>query len=139
MGCIIGLILNRALPMEPSNLAMELPELTVPSIRNVLFKMWSRTKDFFSIAVPVLIIGSIIVEILLAYNLVTGYIYDREAERKRLRLNEQILTAREYDDRGALNESLRRIAQYLKILKTLLVFKGVFLSHFVKCEVISYK
>lgn len=48
--------------------------------------------------------------ILLAYNLVTGYIYDREAERKRLRLNEQILTAREYDDRGAFNESIRRAA-----------------------------
>lgn len=48
--------------------------------------------------------------ILLAYNLVTGYIYDREAERKRLRLNEQILTAREYDDRGAFNDSLRRAA-----------------------------
>jgi SPP1 gp7 family putative phage head morphogenesis protein len=48
--------------------------------------------------------------VLLGYNLVTGYIYGREAERKRLRLNEQILTAREYDDRGAFNESLRRSA-----------------------------
>ena len=48
--------------------------------------------------------------VLLGYNLVTGYIYGREAERKRLRLNEQILTAREYDDRGAFNDSLRRSA-----------------------------
>lgn len=48
--------------------------------------------------------------VLLAYNLVTGYIYGREAERKRLRLNEQILTAREFDDRGAFNDSLRRSA-----------------------------
>lgn len=48
--------------------------------------------------------------VLLAYNLVTGYIYNREAERKRLRLNEQILTAREYDDRGVFNDSLRRSA-----------------------------
>jgi hypothetical protein len=46
--------------------------------------------------------------VLLAYNLVTGYLYDREAERKRLRLNEQILTAREYDDRQMYNNSLRR-------------------------------
>lgn len=46
--------------------------------------------------------------ILLGYNLVTGYLYEKEAERKRLRLNEQILTAREYDDRGAYNDSLRR-------------------------------
>lgn len=48
--------------------------------------------------------------VLLAYNLVTGYLYDREAERKRLRLNEQILTAREYDDRQMYNSSLQRTA-----------------------------
>ena len=48
--------------------------------------------------------------VLLGYNLVTGYIYGKEAERKRLRLNEQILTAREYDNRGAFNDSLRRTA-----------------------------
>ncbi len=69
MACVIGLVLNKVLPLEPSNLAMELPDLTVPSMKNVLFKMWNRTKDFFSIAVPVLIIGSIIVEILLTYDL----------------------------------------------------------------------
>lgn len=47
---------------------------------------------------------------LLAYNLVTGYVYDREAERKRLRLSEQILTAREFDDRQMYNTSLQRAA-----------------------------
>jgi SPP1 gp7 family putative phage head morphogenesis protein len=54
--------------------------------------------------------GEWLVGILLAYNLVTGYLYDREAERKRLRLNEQILTAREYDSREMYNDSLRRTA-----------------------------
>ena len=47
---------------------------------------------------------------LVSYNLVTGYVYDREAERKRLRLNEQILTAREYDDRQLYSTSLQRAA-----------------------------
>jgi SPP1 gp7 family putative phage head morphogenesis protein len=47
---------------------------------------------------------------MLSYNLVTGYVYDREADRKRLRLNEQILTAREYDSREMYNESLRKAA-----------------------------
>jgi SPP1 gp7 family putative phage head morphogenesis protein len=51
-----------------------------------------------------------LVGVLLAYNFVTGYLYDREAERKRLRLNEQILTSREYDDRQLFNESLRKSA-----------------------------
>lgn len=51
-----------------------------------------------------------LVGVLLAYNFVTGYLYDREVERKRLRLNEQILTAREYDDRQMFNEGLRKTA-----------------------------
>ena len=48
--------------------------------------------------------------VLTAYNLITGYLYDREAERKRLRLNEQILTAREYESRELYNEILRKVA-----------------------------
>lgn len=51
--------------------------------------------------------------VLLAYNLVTGYLYDREAERKRLRLNEQVLTAREFGDRKMLNDSSRKSANLL--------------------------
>lgn len=54
--------------------------------------------------------GEWLLAVLLAYNLVTGYLYDREAERKRLRLNEQILTAREFDSREMYNESLRKTA-----------------------------
>jgi SPP1 gp7 family putative phage head morphogenesis protein len=54
--------------------------------------------------------GEWLTGVLLAYNFVTGYVYDREAERKRLRLNEQLLTAREYDDRQLLNDSTRRTA-----------------------------
>lgn len=50
------------------------------------------------------------VGLLAGYNFVTGYLYDKEADRKRLRLNEQILTAREYDSRTMYQESLRRTA-----------------------------
>ena len=51
-----------------------------------------------------------LIAVLLGYNLVTGYLYDKEADRKRLRLNEQILTAREYNNRTMYQESLRRAA-----------------------------
>jgi SPP1 gp7 family putative phage head morphogenesis protein len=54
--------------------------------------------------------GEWLLGVLLAYNLITGYLYDRETERKRLRLNEQILTAREFDDREMYNVSLQRTA-----------------------------
>ena len=45
-----------------------------------------------------------------AYNFVSGYLYDSEAERKRLRLAEQMMTAREYLSRTMYNDSLRRSA-----------------------------
>ncbi|NLN71547.1 MAG: ferrous iron transport protein B [Thermoplasmatales archaeon] len=69
LALIVAAFLNRMLPHEPSNLSMELPEMTAPSLRNVLFKAWNRIKDFFVIAVPLLLVGSIIIEVLLTYNL----------------------------------------------------------------------
>ena len=47
---------------------------------------------------------------LTAYNFVSGYLYESEAERKRLRLAEQMMTAREYANRTMYNDSLRRSA-----------------------------
>ena len=54
--------------------------------------------------------GSWLEAFLIGYNLVTGYLYGREADRKRLRLNEQILTAREFDSRELFNSSLQKAA-----------------------------
>ena len=45
-----------------------------------------------------------------AYNFVSGYLYESEAERKRLRLAEQMMTAREYLSRTMYNDSLKRSA-----------------------------
>ena len=54
--------------------------------------------------------GAFVVGLLAGYNLVTGYLYKKEADRKRLRLNEQIYTAREYNNRSMFQDSLRRAA-----------------------------
>lgn len=51
-----------------------------------------------------------LVGVLAGANFVTGYLYNKEAERKRLRLNEQILTAREYNNRTMYQDSLRKSA-----------------------------
>jgi hypothetical protein len=45
-----------------------------------------------------------------SYNYVSGYLYEQEAERKRLRLAEQMLTAKEYQSRTLYNDSVRRSA-----------------------------
>lgn len=69
LGLSAGLILNRFLKYEPSNLAMELPELQMPSLRNILLKTWMRISDFFKLAVPLLIVGSVIIELLVHFEL----------------------------------------------------------------------
>ena len=51
-----------------------------------------------------------LIGLLAAYNFVSGYLYESEAERKRLRLAEQMMTAREYLNRTLYNDSLRRAA-----------------------------
>ncbi len=66
---VLGVALNHFLKPEPSNLAMEIPDLQVPSSKNVLFKTWDRIKDFFYIAFPLLVIGSVLVQIALDYDL----------------------------------------------------------------------
>ena len=48
--------------------------------------------------------------LLRSYNFVSGYLYESEADRKRLRLGEQMMTAREYQNRTLYNDSVRRSA-----------------------------
>ena len=51
-----------------------------------------------------------VVAYLKSYNYVSGFLYEQEAERKRLRLAEQMLTAKEYQSRTLYNDSVRRSA-----------------------------
>ena len=51
-----------------------------------------------------------LIGLLAAYNFVSGYLYESEAERKRLRLAEQMMTAKEYLSRTLYNDSLKRSA-----------------------------
>ena len=51
-----------------------------------------------------------LIGLLASYNFVSGYLYESEAERKRLRLAEQMMTAKEYLNRTLYNDSLRRSA-----------------------------
>lgn len=48
--------------------------------------------------------------ILSSYNNVTCYLYKKEANRKRLRLYEEVMTAKQFLNRDKLNESLRKSA-----------------------------
>jgi ferrous iron transport protein B len=59
---------------EPSSLAMEMPEMSLPSARNVMFKTWNRCKDFFILAFPLLVVGSMILEVLLFYGILDAMV-----------------------------------------------------------------
>jgi ferrous iron transport protein B len=67
---ILGRIAFKALPGEPVGLIMEMPPYKKPSLRNILTKTWSRTKDFVYIAFPIIIAGSLAIT---ALN-ITGFI-----------------------------------------------------------------
>jgi ferrous iron transport protein B len=58
---ILGRIAFKALPGEPVGLIMEMPPYKRPSIKNILIKTWSRTKDFIYIALPIIVAGSVII------------------------------------------------------------------------------
>jgi ferrous iron transport protein B len=61
---ILGRIAFKVLPGEPVGLIMEMPPYKKPSIKSVVMKTWSRTKDFVYMAFPIIIIGSITLEAL---------------------------------------------------------------------------
>lgn len=47
------------------------------------------------------------------YDPVTQYVYDRELDRKQMRLEEAILTAKEYNDRQMFDDALKTASNYL--------------------------
>ncbi|MEM3579444.1 MAG: ferrous iron transport protein B, partial [Candidatus Bathyarchaeia archaeon] len=67
---VLGRIAFKVLPGEPVGLIMEMPSYKRPSLKVVLTKTWSRTKDFVYIAFPIIIAGSLAIT---ALN-ITGFI-----------------------------------------------------------------
>jgi len=59
---IIGKILNRLLPGVSVGIIMEMPPYRLPSGKVVLKQAWNRFKPFLITALPLIILGSIIIE-----------------------------------------------------------------------------
>lgn len=66
---LIGFILSRILPGESSGLILEMPPYRIPALRNIFSNTWIRLKEFFYIAFPMILIGSIVLGILVSLNL----------------------------------------------------------------------
>ena len=63
---LLGFALHRRMRFEPSQLMLEIPELRMPTIGQTLGKTSLRIGEFITIAFPLLLVGSIVLEILMA-------------------------------------------------------------------------
>ncbi|MDD4924501.1 MAG: ferrous iron transport protein B [Dehalococcoidales bacterium] len=65
---LIGLALNKIMPSTSPGIIMEIPEYRWPSLKNVWRQAWLRFKEFLVIGVPLIVIGSIVIEALNVFN-----------------------------------------------------------------------
>ncbi len=71
---LLALLLHRAIKFEPGSLMIEIPDLTVPRLENVSRKTYMRVKEFFLIAFPILLVGSLVLEVLSAYGVLEAIV-----------------------------------------------------------------
>ncbi len=61
---LTGKILTKMLPSVTPGLILEIPSYKVPSLRVIGAKMWMRIREFLRYAMPILVVGSIVLSIL---------------------------------------------------------------------------
>lgn len=65
---LIGLLLHKVIKFEPTGLCIEIPDMRWPTARQTVIKTYIRIKEFLTIAFPLLLAGSVVIEILITYN-----------------------------------------------------------------------
>lgn len=71
---ILGRLMHRLMKFEPSSLLIEVPDLVMPRPGNVLMKTGMRVGEFFYIAFPLLLIGSVLLEFLMVYGVLDAIV-----------------------------------------------------------------
>ncbi len=69
----LGWILNKLVPSTSPGIIMEIPDYHLPALKIVWQQAWFKFKDFLTIGIPFIIIGSIVIESLRVFNWL-GYI-----------------------------------------------------------------
>lgn len=65
---LLGRLLNKLIPSTSPGIIMEIPEYRMPSLKIVWRQTWFKFKDFLTIGVPLIIVGSIVIESLRVFN-----------------------------------------------------------------------
>lgn len=63
---VLGLALHKTLKFEPTGLMIEVPDIRWPSAKQTATKTFIRLKEFLTIAFPLLLVGSVVLETLMA-------------------------------------------------------------------------
>ena len=61
---VIGFILSKIWPGESPEILMDVPPYQMPTVGNILGKMWRRTQRFLLVAVPFFLIGCLLVAVM---------------------------------------------------------------------------
>jgi len=61
---IFGFVLNKLIPGETPEILIDVPPYQMPTKRNVGRKLWMRTSGFLKVAVPFVLLGCVIVNVL---------------------------------------------------------------------------
>jgi ferrous iron transport protein B len=61
---LLGRLAFKALPGEPTALIMEMPDYKMPHMKTVLKQTWLRSKDFVTMAFPIIIVGSFVLKLI---------------------------------------------------------------------------
>jgi len=60
----VGYLADKLVPGKTYDLIMEMPDYRVPALKPTLKQTWFRIKDFLNVALPIIVIGSLAMEIL---------------------------------------------------------------------------
>lgn len=58
---VLGKLVSKILPGEPTELIMEMPDYRQPHLKTVLLQTWFRLKEFISLAGPLVIVSGVII------------------------------------------------------------------------------
>lgn len=61
---VTGFVLNRVIPGKSPEILMDVPPYQKPLLRNVALKIWMRMREFFTSAIPFVLLGVLMVNIL---------------------------------------------------------------------------
>ena len=68
---IIGRVINSLTPSTSPGIIMEIPEYRFPSMRTVVTQAWNRFKGFMTLGIPLITVGSVVIQALSYFNLLT--------------------------------------------------------------------